>query len=82
VELIKQTPMFMHGSGEEHTGYIYRRICGEEPSNGTVLCDPVYREAYERVKSGREQIRELVSNELEMNFRANSRAVKPRDPIK
>ena len=57
--------MSLHRSGEVHSGYIYRRIGGgecEAPSNGKVVCDPVYREAYNLVvNSDRERLCETVA---------------------
>ncbi len=65
VELLAQTPTSMHGSQEIHSGYIYRRIGGEAPSNGTVACDASYRKAQELVNGSREQLGEFVSRQVQ-----------------
>lgn len=66
VELITQTSTSMHGSSEGHSGYLYRRIGQGEASDATVpLCDALYREAYELVKSGKERLCEVVAQQVD-----------------
>lgn len=54
----------MVGAKESHTGYIYRRIGGEEMSSSAALCDPFYRNAYEQVQMGREHHRDYIATQL------------------
>ena len=63
VELITQTSTSMHGSSEGHSGYLYRRVGSGKTS--IPLCDALYREAYELVKSGKERLCEVVAQRVD-----------------
>jgi hypothetical protein len=63
----------MHGSSEGHSGYIYKRT---QPScrnsgraatrmNTTTLCDPIFHDAYELVKSGFEPLYKAISDRVQ-----------------
>lgn len=66
VELITQTCTSMHGSSEGHSGYLYRRIGAVASSrSGRVPCDAVYRDAYDLVKSGIDQLGKAVSQQVD-----------------
>jgi hypothetical protein len=81
VEWITTSSTAMHGSGEGHSVYIYRRRNGgEAPSNGMEICDPVFRKAYDVVKSGREQVCEVVS-QLKQKIHSSRRVTRSQKVI-
>ena len=68
VKLITQFQTSMHGSGEGHTCYIFRRIgaCGvgaEEECHG-FPCDRIFRNALETCMGGYDVTKHYVDNEV------------------
>jgi len=68
VELLCQQNTTMHGSSENHTGYIYRRKTAR-PIRGTqrnknIPCDPLFKESWEHVQMGLDHMCELVDKKL------------------
>lgn len=79
VELIVQTPTFMTGSLQRHTGYIYRHInisqiktfvAPVSPSKLTfgIPCDQRFAEAWEQSQAGLDDIYEYVSGEVKKGW--------------
>lgn len=75
VELITQISTSMHGSKESHTGYIYRRSrAGSKVGSRTNVmqleqnfdmpCDPYYKEALIKAKSGASSLKEEVFSKV------------------
>jgi len=77
VVLLARTPISMHGSKEHHTGYIYkRRNFTSQPDS--MLCDPLFRKAWDDVKAGLEHLHQVVSE----SFKEKSSPLRPKRTIK
>ena len=68
VELLCQQNTTMHGSSENHIGYIYRRKTAR-PIRGTqrqkkIPCDPFFKESWDHVQMGLDHMCELVDKKL------------------
>jgi len=63
VELVTQLTTSMYGSSENHMGYIYRRTKEKQMPKRTP-CDPLYRNAWELVDRGLEEVSDQVKNEI------------------
>lgn len=69
VELITQMSTSMHGSSENHTGYLYKRIKMKEvDDNESPICDPLFQEAWDCTRSGLSGISEYVNKEVTDNI--------------
>ena len=55
VELVAETETSMHGSGEHHTVYLYRR--SKPPAD---WCDPLFQSSYDLVKRGLKPLKSFV----------------------
>ena len=60
IVLICQQNTAMHGSGENHQGYIYKRATVTNNSSPDIPCDPIFADAWNIVKSGLTTIRDIV----------------------
>lgn len=65
VELIVQTPTSMHGSSEGHMGYIYKRTRKNSQSSGFDRCDPLFKEGWQAVKGGLENLDRTVESMMQ-----------------
>jgi len=99
MEFMCQVATSMHGSGEGHTGYFYKR--GKYPKGdkrkagpgrpkkldmesnipSDELCDPCFKDGYEKVIEGPEAVLEWASECCE-EFQESGRAVRDRVPRK
>lgn len=69
VELLCQQNTSMHGSSENHTGYIYRRkdfqsVMSSGLLDDVVPCDPLFKESWSHVQKGLHHMCALVNDKL------------------
>lgn len=85
VELIAQVSTSMHGSKENHMGYIYRRTNTKKirkkkqtSSNRNVVCDPLFKASYELVKSGLKDLEKEVNRQVKEEMGGSQRTTRSR----
>jgi hypothetical protein len=66
VKLVVQAPTSMHGSSEGHMGYIYVRN-GKKKIDVSKSCDPLFKDAWDAVKGGREILQQAVEDKMGRN---------------
>lgn len=67
VELITQSSTSMHGSSENHMGYIYKRVkmTKEDKNARTMKCDPLFKKAWDCTRLGLKDVSRHVSDTVE-----------------
>ena len=92
VELIVQSTTSMHGSSENHMGYIYRRSTATPKKNKTTItvkhddiprgipCDPLFVKAWESTRNSASELFDEVHLDLKTNL-SSQRPRRIRKPI-
>jgi hypothetical protein len=70
VVLLCQHNTTMHGSGENHTGYIYERSYKPDNHSPDIRTDPMFTDSWNLVKSGFNNLYDIVHNTLELELNA------------
>ena len=65
VELIHSLPTFMHGSGERHTCYFYKRTVLDSNIEVDTEPDTVFKEALRVINSGENETLRFVTNKIQ-----------------
>ena len=60
----------MHGSGEIHTGYIYRQSNTTNDHNINSNCDPMFHESWTHINSGVNDLHDIVTSKLNKELNA------------
>jgi len=60
----------MHGSGEIHTGYIYKKNTLRDSTSSDFRCDPMFRDSWNYVRRGLTNLNETVGNTLTLELHA------------
>jgi len=87
VELLLQIPTSMHGSKENHMGYIYSRTTkksseGKKISlNRNVACDPLFKPSYQLVKRGLKELEKEVDRQVKVEMGDSRRTTRSRQKI-
>jgi hypothetical protein len=87
VELLLQIPTSMHGSKENHMGYIYSRTTKKGSkgkkisSNRNVACDPLFKPSYQLVKSGLKELEKEVDRQVKVEMGGSQRTTRSRQKI-
>ena len=68
--LLCQQNTTMHGSGENHTGYIYARAIKTENPSPDILCDPMFIDSWNIVRNGIHTIDDFVCRNLTLEVNA------------
>jgi len=86
VELLAQIPTSMHGSKENHMGYIYRRTNSHQKvSKGkrkkAIACDPLFKPSYDLVRRSLEELEREVDRQVEVEMGGSQRTTRSRQKI-
>jgi len=89
VELISQVSTSMHGSKENHMGYIYRRTGVKEKSpkekkstlDRNVPCDPLFKPSYNLVGRGLKELQREVNRQVDKELGGSQRTTRSRQKI-
>ena len=65
VELIHSLPTYMHGSGERHTCYFYKRTVLDSNIEVDTEPDTVFQEALRVINSGEKETLRFVTNKIQ-----------------
>jgi len=86
VELLHQSTTSMHGSSENHMGYLYKRIkmTKEDNNAGVLKCDPLFQKALDCTREGlkgvsayvRDTVEEKMDNTISRRTRSSTRRQK------
>merc|ERR1712127_736281 len=69
VELVEQTSTSMHGSSENHMGYLYKRVDRKNRTLKKEKCDPLFADAKRRTAGSIDSLSKFINEKVmdEMN---------------